>query len=98
MSNETGNSDGDGGVPVVEESDHDIHRAGPDEGSRSPNVEELGHAEHSVFDGKGNETVVVTTTNAEGERVQATGGTREEALDNVEDTDGIGKGMGPAND
>lgn len=81
--------------PVVEDTDHPVNRAAADEGSGAPGPDELGHAEHSIFDGKGNESVVVTTNDSEGQRVQATGASREEALSNVDDTDKIGEDFGP---
>jgi len=68
-------------------SDHPQHRAGPDEGVRAPFQEEKGPIQSSVFDGAGNEVVVVTTTNAEGERVQGTGASAEEAAKEVDKLD-----------
>lgn len=55
-------------------------RVGPTEGQRAPHVEELGHAEHSVYDGSGQEVVVVTTTDADGRQSQGSGETAEEAI------------------
>lgn len=85
-----------GDKPVVEDTDHPVNRAAENEGSGAPGPEELGHAEHSIFDGKGNEAVVVTTDDSQGERVQATGASRADALSNVDDTDAkLGEDFGP---
>ncbi len=72
------------------------NRVADDEGARSGHPEEVGHGEHSVFDGAGNEVVVATTTNAEGDLVQGTGRSRDEALDEAKDLDAndIGQGFG----
>ena len=76
--------------------DHPQHRAGPDEGVKAPYQEGKGPIQSSVFDGAGNEIVVVTTTNAEGERVQGTGGSAEEAAKEAEELDrGTGEGFYP---
>ena len=79
----------------VGQSDHPQHRAGDDEGYRAPRVEETGVAQQSIFDGKGNEIVVATTTDSEGNRKQGTGATFEEALADAQDAkQPIGKGFG----
>jgi hypothetical protein len=76
--------------------DHPRHRAGSHEGYRAPSVDETGIAQQSIFDGAGNEIVVVTTTNADGRRKQGTGATLEEALADAEDTnEPIGEGFYP---
>jgi hypothetical protein len=70
----------------IEESDTPIHRAGPGEGVRAPLAQEgADHAEYSIFDGKGNEQVVVVADNKHGKPVQATGDSSEEAASKVED-------------
>ena len=75
-------------------SDHEQYRAGDEEGVRAPMAAELGHGENSIFDGKGNETVVVTTTDEEGRLRQGTGKNREEAMkDAKKGKDPIGKGF-----
>jgi hypothetical protein len=72
----------------IEESDTDIHRAGPGEGVRAPlTTEGADHAEYSIFDGKGNEQVVVVGDNKEGFPVQGTGDSSEEAAEKVADLD-----------
>jgi hypothetical protein len=72
------------------------HRAGRDEGWRAPSVDETGVAQHSIYDGAGNEIVVVTGTNDDGVNKQGTGATTEEALDDVRDTKKpIGEGFYP---
>ena len=61
-------------------SDHEQHRAGPNEGVRAPLSTESGEeSQISIFDGKGNETVVVATDNADGNPSQGTGASAEEA-------------------
>lgn len=80
-------------------SDHPQHRAGPDEGYRAPRVtKESGVAQSSIFDGAGNEVVVVTTTNEKtGERKQGTGASAEEAMKSAQDTkEPIGEQFGTA--
>src|SRR5947209_5479704 len=80
-------------------SDHPQHRAGPDEGNRAPRVtKESGVAQHSIFDGAGNEVVVVTTTNeTTGQRKQGTGANAEEAMESAQSTkEPIGEGYGTA--
>ena len=79
----------------VGQTDHPQHRAGDDEGYRAPHVEETGIAQSSIFDGAGNEIVVVSTTDSEGNRKQGTGKTAEEALADAQDPkQPIGKGFG----
>jgi len=89
----TGNQDPAG------ESDHPQHRAGPGEGSRAPLATETGVSEMSIFDGAGNETVVRTTTDAEGHRAQGTGDSSAEAAADAErlldEGGGVGEGFGP---
>ena len=70
----------------IEEQDTEVHRAAPGEGVRAPLAQEgADHAEYSIFDGKGNEQVVVVGDNKHGKPVQATGDTSEEAMSQVED-------------
>jgi len=81
---------------TIGESDHPQHRAGPGEGNRAPLAEEgADHAEMSVFDGKGNEEVVVTTSDAEGKRVQGTGSSAGEAMADAQDPDSRIPGQSP---
>ena len=61
-------------------SDHGQHRSGPGEANDAPWAKDAGHAEYAVFDGRGNESVVVVTDNEEGKPVQATGDSSEEAM------------------
>ncbi|MEJ7765042.1 MAG: hypothetical protein WKF86_06065 [Acidimicrobiales bacterium] len=52
----------------------DKRRAGPGQGIRADFAQETGgQAQTSVFDGKGNESVVMFGVNAEGQPVQGTG-------------------------
>jgi hypothetical protein len=71
------------------------NRAAEGEGRNAPPAAEAGHAEHSIFDGAGNEIVVVTTTDEEGRVRQGTGPTSEAALEDAEKLDTqIGSGFG----
>ncbi|MEW6154299.1 MAG: hypothetical protein AB1673_09975 [Actinomycetota bacterium] len=80
----------------VGSSDHPQHRADDDEGYRAPSVDETGVAQQSIFDGAGNEVVVVTTTDEDGRRKQGTGASFEEALADAQDSsEPIGDGFGP---
>jgi hypothetical protein len=59
---------------VIGETDHPQHRAAPGEGIRAPLASDgADHAEFSIFDGKGNESVVVVTEDDEGRRAEGTG-------------------------
>jgi hypothetical protein len=65
---------------IAGDSDHEQHRAGPGEGVRAPFIADGGTvSEMSVFDGKGNESVVRLTTDAEGNTAQGTGPSSEAA-------------------
>jgi len=88
----------------VGSTDHPQHRAGPNEGNRAPSVDEGGNvAQHSIFDGAGNEIVVATTTNeTTGQRKQGTGPTLDDALESAQDAkepmgEGFGHAAGPGN-
>ena len=87
---------------VAGDTDHPQHRAGAGEGVRAPYAEETGVSEISVFDGKGNESVVRTVTDDSGKRVQGTGPSSADAAEDakklVTDDSGqdIGEGLGPA--
>ncbi|MGH9127059.1 MAG: hypothetical protein ACRDZ8_20405 [Acidimicrobiales bacterium] len=66
---------------VIGETDHEQHRAAPGEGVRAPLVSEgADHAEFSIFDGKGNESVVVLGTDADGRPSEGTGPSSDAAL------------------
>ncbi|MDQ3896237.1 MAG: hypothetical protein M3326_03120 [Actinomycetota bacterium] len=87
---------------VAGDTDHPQHRAGAGEGVRAPYAEETGVSEISVFDGKGNESVVRTVGDASGQRAQGTGKSSAEAAANaeeqLEDETGrqtIGRDLGP---
>lgn len=79
-------------------SDHEQHRAGPNEGVRAPLSTESGEEPQiSIFDGKGNETVVVATDNEDGKPAQGTGPTAEAARAQAkESSDTIGPDFGHA--
>ncbi len=78
-------------------SDHEQHRAGPNEGVRAPFSTESGEEPQiSIFDGKGNESVVVVGADDDGNRKQGTGPDREAALKNMKDTkDPLGPDFSP---
>lgn len=83
---------------IIEEDlpEESMHRAGPDEGWRAPISEGEGPVQHSIYDGAGNETVVVTGTDADGNRKQGTGPTAEAALKDSRSTkEPIGEGFYP---
>jgi hypothetical protein len=87
---------------VAGDTDHEQHRAGAGEGVRAPLAAETGVSEISVFDGKGNESVVRTVGGAGGERVQGTGPSSADAAADAEKLlkgdarQDVGEGMGPA--
>ena len=72
------------------------HRAGEGEGFRAPLATEKGEViQSSMYDGTGNEIVVATGVDSEGNRKQGTGETAEEAIKDLEKSDDtIGKGFG----
>lgn len=72
------------------------HRAGEGEGFRAPLVEDSGDViQSSIYDGTGNEIVVATGVDSEGNRKQGTGETAEEAIKDLEKSDEtLGKGFG----
>ena len=56
-------------------------RAAPGEGVRAPMIKDgADHAEFSIFDGKGTESVVVVTADDEGRTTEAAAATSAEAL------------------
>ena len=69
---------------VAGDTDHPQHRAGEGEGVRAPYAEETGVSEISVFDGKGNESVVRTVGDSSGQRAQGTGKSSADAAANAE--------------
>jgi hypothetical protein len=70
------------------------NRVGPDEGVRKAEPTEPGPGEMSIFDGKGNEIVVVNTVDKDGNFVQGTGATSEAAMkDAKKGKEKVGKGM-----
>ncbi len=78
-------------------SDHPQYRAPEGEGVDAPFQEDQGPIQSSVFDGKGNETVVVTTEGPDGKRKQGTGATAQEAMASSQDpSEPIGEDFGTA--
>jgi hypothetical protein len=79
---------------VVGPSADDARRAPEGEGNRAPLMNEgAEEAQFSIFDGQGNEDVVVVTDNAEGKPVAATGETAADAKKSVDKMD---TSIGPA--
>lgn len=75
---------------VTGQTDHEQHRAPEGQGVGAPMAQDTGGpAEMSIFDGKGNESVVVVGDDAKGRRSQGTGATREEAMADTEDPDDL---------
>jgi hypothetical protein len=88
--------DGNQGA-VIGETDHPQHRAGPGEGVRAPLAADgADHAEFSIFDGKGNESVVVVAADDDGRTAEGTGPSSAEAMKDAK-TPGerLGKDFGP---
>ncbi len=77
----------------------DAHRAPEGEGNRAPLAQESGgEPQFSVFDGQGNEQVVVVTTGPDGKPVMPTGDTAAEARSKAGDTEtdtGVGEAYSP---
>lgn len=83
----------------VGSTDHPQYRPPEGEGVGAPYREDKGPIQSSVFDGKGNETVVVTTQGPDGRRKQGTGATADDAMADAQDpSEPIGEGFGPAAD
>lgn len=74
--------------PLTGQDDHAQNRANPGEGGRAPSVEDSDSdvPEYSIFDGKGNESVVVVGGDDDGEHSLGTGADREAALKNMKNT------------
>jgi len=76
------------------DSDHIQHRAPEGQGTRAPFKEDEGPIQNSIFDGAGNEVVVVSTVDEEGRVRQGTGPDAEAALkDAKKGKDPIGRGF-----
>jgi len=76
-------------------SDHEQHRTPEGEGSEATMAsEESGPAELTVFDGAGNEQVMITTDGEEGTAVQGTGEDAEAAMKDAKKGGHMGPGVG----
>jgi hypothetical protein len=82
---------------VIGETGDPQHRAGPGEGVRAPLAQEgADHAEFSVFDGKGNESVVAVTAGKDGAPSEGAGPSAEAAMaDAKEREDPLGDDFSP---
>ena len=84
---------------ILGSTDHEQHRAPAGEGQGEAPLAEKGaeNAQYSVFDGKGNEQVVVVADDPEGRKSEGVGATAEEALgDATGNTNVIGDDFGSA--
>jgi len=83
---------------ITGSTDHPQHRAPEGEGWRAPRNDEGGGdgvAQSSIYDGKGNEIVVATTTGPDGKPIQGTGPTAADAVKDAKNPKGpIGEGFG----
>ncbi|MDQ6615242.1 MAG: hypothetical protein M3083_10960 [Actinomycetota bacterium] len=71
----------EGNQSAVIGTNEEKHRAGPGEGVRAPLVQDgADHAEFSIFDGAGNESVVVVGPDDEGRTSEGTGPTSAAAM------------------
>lgn len=82
---------------IIGETDHEQHRAPPGEGVRAPLTSEgADHPEFSIFDGKGNESVVVVGSNEEGRPSEGTGPDAAAAMaDSKRPGNQLGEDFGP---
>ncbi len=85
MSDQSKQTDAENATGV---SDHEQHRSPDGEGMDAPFAAESGHGEFSVFDGRGNESVVVVTENQDGQVVESAGESSAEALKKAEKQEG----------
>ncbi|HUQ62442.1 MAG TPA: hypothetical protein VM121_01655 [Acidimicrobiales bacterium] len=92
MSKDKGNEnrDQDGAI------DHPVVRSPEGQGNDAPFAKDSDHAEYSIFDGAGNESVVTVTRDENGNVREGTGATSEEALKNAKKLDQqLGDAFGP---
>ena len=85
---------------IIGETDHPQHRAAPGEGIRSPLASEgADHPEFSIFDGKGNESVVVVGPDKDGRTAEGTGPSSAAAAADAENPEGLlGQDFSPGKD
>lgn len=90
MSKDNENRDQDGAI------DHAVHRAPEGQGNDAPFAKDSDHAEYSIFDGAGDESVVAVTRDEEGRIREGTGPDSESALKNAKKLDQqLGDAFGP---
>ncbi|MDP9070091.1 MAG: hypothetical protein M3N68_02145 [Actinomycetota bacterium] len=78
------------------QTDHEQHRAPGGQGREAPMAQYgADHAEYSVFDGSGNESVVAVTQNDEGTIAEGTGPTSGDALKDAARSDKLGTDFSP---
>lgn len=83
--------------PLTGQDDHDQNRANEGEGGRAGWVEDGNELpEYAIFDGKGNESVVVVGADEKGNKKEGTGPDREAAKKNMKDSkDPLGPDFSP---
>ena len=78
------------------QTDHVQHRVPGGEGKEAPMAQHgADHAEFSVFDGSGNESVVAVTSNEQGKMSEGTGASAGEALQDAGRADELGTDFSP---
>ncbi len=78
------------------QTDHEQHRAPAGQGHGAPMAQYgADHAEYSVFDGSGNESIVAVTQNEQGTIAEGTGPTSADALDDARRADKLGTDFSP---
>jgi hypothetical protein len=78
------------------QTDHEQHRAGSGEGREAPMAQHgADHAEYSVFDGSGNESVVVVGEGTDGKIAEGTGPSSADAMQDLGRPDNLGSDFSP---
>ncbi len=80
----------------IGQTDHEQHRSPPGEGQDAPLAQHgADHAEYSVFDGSGNESVVAVGANEDGVLSEGTGPTSADAMNDAKRADKLGTDFAP---
>ncbi len=78
------------------QTDHEQHRSPAGEGQDAPMAQYgADHAEYSVFDGSGNESVVAVTQGEDGRIAEGTGGSAADAMQDAGRQDHLGSDFSP---